>query len=333
MSDVRTDSTVSTLITIEHFVSEGIVVCPNCRNSLTLHESDVITCSACSIQYPLIDGTPILIHQESAFAPEEVSSQGNYFADSISENQLKRRIRRSLPALAAEYTRDNVDELVRRELASKAGPISGLVVGAGERPAEIENRFPNVRWLTTDVDMAYRPLLIADTLRLPIADRSQDLVVAEMVLEHVMDISQAARELERVCKPGGLVLVKTPFCFPWHGVPTDFFRCTPSGIRALFRSMETVYLGKCMGPWGALAYQLDTLAVNLTSVRYVRLASAFASRFMFGWLKWFDWVSSTRKRDLITSSGVTFVGRRVERSFTARQIMEELQQQYGSGEV
>lgn len=324
---------VSPLITIEHFVSEGIVVCPDCHDPLTVHDSEAITCARCSIRYPLIDGTPILIHLESAFVPEDVSRLGNYFASSISENRLKRRIRRSLPALATEYTRTAVDELVRRELRAKERPLSGLVVGAGERPSEIEGRFPDVRWLTTDVDMAYRPLLIADTLRLPIADASQDLVIAEMVLEHVMDISQAARELERVCKPGGLVLVKAPFCFPWHGVPTDFFRCTPSGIRALFRSMETVYLGKCMGPWGALAYQLDTLAVNLTSVRYVRLASAFASRFLFGWLKWLDWLWSSRKRDLITSSGVTFVGRKLERSFTAREILEELQQQYGSGQV
>ena len=155
---------------------------------------------------------------------EELSCLGNYFANSISENRLKRRIRRSLPALATEYNRAEVDELVRRELRAKPRPLSGLVVGAGERPTEIESRFPGVRWLTTDVDMAYRPLLIADTLRLPIADASQDLVVAEMVLEHVMDISQAARELERVCKAGGLVLIKAPFCFPWHGVPTDFFR-------------------------------------------------------------------------------------------------------------
>jgi SAM-dependent methyltransferase len=258
---------------------------------------------------------------------------GNFFTSSVSENRLKRRIRRSLPALATEYNRNDVDELVRRELQKRVGPISGLVVGAGERPAEIESRFPDVSWLTTDVDMAYRPLLIADTLKLPIADASQDLVVAEMVIEHVMDISQAARELERVCKPGGLVLVKAPFCFPWHGVPTDFFRCTPSGIRALFRSMETIHLGRCMGPWGALAYQLDTLVVNLTSVRYVRLGSAFASRFMFGWLKWLDWLSPSRKRDLITSSGVTFVGRKMQRSFTAREILEELQQLYGSGKV
>ena len=324
---------VSPVITIEHFLSEGIVVCPNCHNLLALQSSEAITCGGCSIRYPLIDGTPILTHLESAFAAEDVSCLGNYFAKSISENRLKRRIRRSLPALATEYTRTEVDELVRRELKAKKSPLSGLVVGAGERATEIESRFPDVRWLTTDVDMAYRPLLIADTLSLPIADASQDLVVAEMVLEHVMDISQAARELERVCKPGGLILVKAPFCFPWHGVPTDFFRCTPSGIRALFRSMETVYLEKCLGPWGALAYQLDTLAVNLTPVRYIRLASAFASRFMFGWLKWLDWLSSSRKRDLITSSGVTFVGRKVERSFTPREILEELQQLYGSGAV
>lgn len=319
--------------TIENFLSEGIVVCPNCRAPLTLHDSEDVKCDNCSIRYPLINGTPILTHLESAFVTRDAASGANYFANSIAENRLKRKIRRGLPALAIEYDRCEVDDLVRRELSTMAQPISGLVVGAGERPAEIESRFPEVSWLTTDVDMAYRPLLIADVLSLPIADASQDLVVAEMVLEHVMDISQAARELERVCKPGGLIMAKAPFCFPWHGVPIDFFRCSPSGIRALFRSMETIHLGKCMGPWGALAYQLDTQVVNLTSIRYIRLGSAFASRFLFGWLKWLDWLTSFRKRDLIATSGVTFVGRKVERPFTAREILEELQQEYGSGAV
>src|SRR6266550_7236466 len=118
---------VSPAITIEQFLSEGIIVCPNCHDPLTLHGPDALTCGGFAIRYPFIDGTPILTHLESAFVAEELSCLGNYFANSISENRLKRRIRRSLPALATEYNRAEVDELVRRELRAKARPLSGLV--------------------------------------------------------------------------------------------------------------------------------------------------------------------------------------------------------------
>jgi len=206
------------------------------------------------------------------------------------------------------------------------------VIGTGEKAGAISERFPNVNWLMTDVDLSYRPQLIADTVGLPIADASFDVVVAEMVLEHVMNITQAALELQRVCKLGGLIVVKVPFCFPWHGVPVDFFRCTPSGLRALFRSSETVYLGKCMGAWGALAYQLDSLVVNATSIRYLRVGAAFFSRFLFGYLKWLDQLSSN-KSCLITTAGITFVGRKKKDSFTPREVLQELQQLFGSGQV
>jgi uncharacterized protein YbaR (Trm112 family)/SAM-dependent methyltransferase len=312
---------------------EEIIRCPECHGRLNLELPSAITCLACGASYPVVNGIPILLHKDSAFAPEQVViSRETYFASSVFENRLKRKIRRNLPSLATEYNSRDVDQLIHKELPAQSSPLSGLVIGTGEKAGAISERFPNVNWLMTDVDLSYRPQLIADTVGLPIADASFDIVIAEMVLEHVMNITQAALELQRVCKLGGLIVVKVPFCFPWHGVPVDFFRCTPSGLRALFRSSETVYLGKCMGAWGALAYQLDSLVVNATSIRYLRVGAAFFSRFLFGYLKWLDQLSSN-KSCLITTAGITFVGRKKKDSFTPREVLQELQQLFGSGQV
>jgi len=47
-------------------------------------------------------------------------------------------------------------------------------------------------------------------LRLPFPDRSFDLVHGNTVLEHVLDTAEALRELTRVLRPGGYLLVTVP---------------------------------------------------------------------------------------------------------------------------
>ena len=52
--------------------------------------------------------------------------------------------------------------------------------------------------------------LRGDATRLPFADASFDLVVALDVLEHLIDDTGAAREMRRVLKPGGALIVFVP---------------------------------------------------------------------------------------------------------------------------
>lgn len=314
---------------IRKLIKECVIVCPDCCGSLRAIVPARLSCTECGHEYQSTNDVPILLNRASAFSHEQVTlAQGTYFAQSQQENRLKRRMRRSLPSLARDFGVKSADRVAQIELHKKGKHLTGLVVGAGEKSEAISRRFPQVVWVSTDVDLAYGPNLIADSTGLPFATASVDVVVAEMVLEHVIDIGKASAELQRVCKTGGIILITVPFCFPWHGIPYDFYRLTPSGVRALFSSSDVIYMNKCMGSWGALAYQLDSLVVNTTSRRYVRMALALVSRFLFGWLKYLDLVPSSRMRGMISTAGIVFIGRKRSSALSAREIVSELRSMF-----
>jgi SAM-dependent methyltransferase len=60
------------------------------------------------------------------------------------------------------------------------------------------------------------PMLLGDITRIPLDTASRDLVTAFDIVEHVDDDAAALRELARVCRPGGHVLLTVPaFQFLW----------------------------------------------------------------------------------------------------------------------
>jgi 2-polyprenyl-3-methyl-5-hydroxy-6-metoxy-1,4-benzoquinol methylase len=71
---------------------------------------------------------------------------------------------------------------------------------------------------------------------IPVEDASFDLVLCLQVLEHVADPAAAVRELRRVVKPGGRVLLSTHGVYPYHPNPNDFWRWTQDGLTYLFRT-------------------------------------------------------------------------------------------------
>jgi len=63
-----------------------------------------------------------------------------------------------------------------------------------------------------------------------------DAVLCSQVLEHVPDPMATLKEIARVLKPGGRVLLSTHGTFIYHPHPTDFWRWTHDGLAHLFRT-------------------------------------------------------------------------------------------------
>jgi SAM-dependent methyltransferase len=136
-------------------------------------------------------------------------------------------------------SRTSVQYAVRRPLLDwlRAQAVDGarvLDVGCGGRPydallaaaAEI---------VGFDVPGNAHADLHGSVEAIPVADASFDVVLCLQVLEHVPDPPAAVRELRRVVRPGGRVLLSTHGVYPFHPNPDDLWRWTHQGLERLFR--------------------------------------------------------------------------------------------------
>src|SRR6266508_1350835 len=65
---------------------------------------------------------------------------------------------------------------------------------------------------------------------MPLVEQAFDVLFCTEVLEHVSDTYTAIQELARLVKPGGAIIITTPFAYPLHEEPYDFVRLTPYQI-------------------------------------------------------------------------------------------------------
>lgn len=73
-----------------------------------------------------------------------------------------------------------------------------------------------LHWNTNQID------IISDISQIPISSNSFDVVLCSEVLEHVPDPVDALREIVRVLKPSGKLIITAPFCSLTHFAPYHY---------------------------------------------------------------------------------------------------------------
>lgn len=97
---------------------------------------------------------------------------------------------------------------------------------------------------TLDIDKKSGATYIADITKTNDQIKSNyfDYVVCTEVLEHTRQPFDAANEIKRILKPGGMAFVSTPYDFRIHGPLPDCWRFTEHGLRELFKDFDIVEL-------------------------------------------------------------------------------------------
>ncbi|MGD0126618.1 MAG: class I SAM-dependent methyltransferase [Terriglobia bacterium] len=88
-----------------------------------------------------------------------------------------------------------------------------------------------IDWENTPHKNEYLDATCDLTQRLPYDDGEFDTIILSDVLEHIPQPENLWREMSRVLKPGGNVLLSVPFYYWLHETPYDFYRYTEFALR------------------------------------------------------------------------------------------------------
>lgn len=133
---------------------------------------------------------------------------------------------------------DSLRTLFLRRCFDEIGPRDALLdLGCGARPhaALYAGRVRHV--VGTDMPNTLHGTgaiqVFSNAMVLPFASGSFDVVLCTEVMEHVPNPARLLSEVNRVLRPGGHLVLTTPFLVPIHEAPYDFFRYTRHGLAEL----------------------------------------------------------------------------------------------------
>lgn len=127
-------------------------------------------------------------------------------------------------------------------ISGKADCINGTIldVGCGSKPYEYlfknATQYIGMDIVSSGHNHAYSKIdIFYDGEKIPFPESHFDAVVSFEVFEHIFNIDVVIKEIHRVLRDGGKLLISVPFAWDEHEIPYDYFRYTSFGILKLLK--------------------------------------------------------------------------------------------------
>ncbi|MFH1761282.1 MAG: class I SAM-dependent methyltransferase [bacterium] len=143
-------------------------------------------------------------------------------------------LKKIFPTMRAKIVTDSINSIGGLDFTSV------LVVGSGKDPYRKLFR-KSLQYICLDI-IPEKGItnVIGDALNMPLISSSFDCVFASEVMEHLSDPIIFVKEIFRVLKSDGTVILTVPFLFHQHSDPYDFWRPTYGSLVKIFAAFKEV---------------------------------------------------------------------------------------------
>ena len=120
--------------------------------------------------------------------------------------------------------------------------FGALQVPGQEGFADLRPLFPGKAYVGTDMQQGPGVDKVVDLHHMKMFPRSVGTALILDTIEHVEYPRQAIKNIHRVMKKNGFIVISSHMKFPIHAYPHDYWRFTPEGLKSLLNPFPFVFV-------------------------------------------------------------------------------------------
>lgn len=145
--------------------------------------------------------------------------------------------------LSKVRSRQGLYEFLNPQFAKIKAGENVLSIGAGGEVNEVLSQYAEKQQFSVvsfDIDKDKTPDILGDICTHSFEEGTYDTIVMCEVLEHLHSPHLGVETVYHALKQGGKLILTTPFIFPIHDRPYDYFRFTKYGLEHLLSKFKKV---------------------------------------------------------------------------------------------
>lgn len=160
-----------------------------------------------------------------------------------------------LNKLSKIRSRQNLYEFLEKEYKQIKPGQSVLTIGAGGEINKDLYKYgeeKNFDILSFDIDEDRGPDVVGDICTYDFKEKRFDVIIMSEVLQFLQTPQIGIDNVYKILKPGGRLILTSPFVFPLHDRPYDLYRFTKHGLKYLLFGFDEVTIEDRNGPLEAI---------------------------------------------------------------------------------